>query len=615
MSETQTMRRVVIRFAGDSGDGMQLTGDRFTSDAVFAGNDVATLPLFPAEIRAPQGTVAGVSSFQVHFASQDIATPGDRPDVLVAMNPAALKANLADVARGGTIIVDSHEFTTRNLTKVGFGSDPLTDGSLDDYQLHALDLTALTENTVSEVGLARKDAGRCRNMFALGLVTWLYSRDTTPTLDFLDKKFAHAPQVRDANKLAFKGGYALGEAEESFAVHYEVPAAPAQPGVYRQITGNKAIALGLMTGAAKAGLPLFLGAYPITPATDILVELSGAKDHGVMTFQAEDEIAAIGAAIGASYAGHLGTTSTSGPGLSLKAEMLGYAVMAELPLVVVDVQRAGPSTGMPTKTEQADLLQALYGRHGESPLPVVAAASPSDCFAVAFEACRIALTYKTPVIVLSDGYNANGAEPWRVPDLEKLPDIDPGYATEPNAPDGAFWPYERDEVLARAMAIPGTAGLEHRIGGLEKADRTGAVSYDPLNHETMVRLRAAKVAGIEVPDVVVDDPSGEADLLVVGWGSTWGPIRATANRLRARGKNVATAHLRYLNPMPANTGEVLRGYRRVIVPEMNAGQLVQVLRAQFLVDAQPYTKVRGLPISPSEFEADLLEILDGKDAR
>lgn len=615
MSETQTMRRVVIRFAGDSGDGMQLTGDRFTSDAVFAGNDVATLPLFPAEIRAPQGTVAGVSSFQVHFASQDIATPGDRPDVLVAMNPAALKANLADVARGGTIIVDSHEFTTRNLTKVGFGSDPLTDGSLDDYQLHALDLTALTENAVSEVGLARKDAGRCRNMFALGLVSWLYSRDTAPTLDFLDKKFAHAPQVRDANKLAFKGGYALGEAEESFAVHYEVPAAPAQPGVYRQITGNKAIALGLMTGASKAGLPLFLGAYPITPATDILVELSGAKDHGVMTFQAEDEIAAIGAAIGASYAGHLGTTSTSGPGLSLKAEMLGYAVMAELPLVVVDVQRAGPSTGMPTKTEQADLLQALYGRHGESPLPVVAAASPSDCFAMAFEACRIALTYKTPVIVLSDGYNANGAEPWRVPDLEKLPDIDPGYATEPNAPDGAFWPYERDEVLARAMAIPGTAGLEHRIGGLEKADRTGAVSYDPLNHETMVRLRAAKVAGIEVPDLVVDDPSGEADLLVVGWGSTWGPIRATANRLRARGKNVATAHLRYLNPMPANTGEVLRGYRRVIVPEMNAGQLVQVLRAQFLVDAQPYTKVRGLPISPSEFEADLLEILDGKDAR
>ncbi len=615
MASTETLRRVVIRFAGDSGDGMQLTGDRFTSDSVFAGNDVATLPLYPAEIRAPQGTIAGVSSFQVHFASLDIRTPGDRPDVLVAMNPAALKANLADLARGGTIIVDTAEFTPRNLTKVDYESNPLTDGALDGYQLHALDLTALTANAVADLGLTRKDALRTRNMFALGLLTWLYSRPTEGTLDFLDEKFAAKPEVRDANRAAFLGGYALGEAEESFAVRYEVPAAPAASGTYRQITGNKAMALGLMAGAARAGLPLFLGAYPITPATDILAELAKAKDHGVLTFQAEDEIAAIGAAIGASYAGQLGATSTSGPGMALKTEMLGLAVMLELPLVVVDVQRAGPSTGLPTKTEQADLLMALWGRHGEAPMPVLAARSPADCFEVAFEACRIALEHKTPVIVLSDGYNANGAEPWPVPDLAALPAIDPGFATEPNAPDGSFWPYLRDERLARAMAIPGTPGLEHRIGGLEKADKTGNVSYDALNHETMVRLRREKVDSIAVDDLVADDPSGEADVLVIGWGSTWGPIEATARRLRNMGRQVATAHLRHLNPLPANTGEVLRRYRRVIVPEMNSGQLATLLRARFLVDAESYSRVRGLPISPSEFEADLLKVLDGKDAR
>ena len=609
MTDVETRDRVVIRFAGDSGDGMQLTGDRFTADSVSAGNDFSTFPFYPAEIRAPQGTIAGVSSFQVHFASLDIKTPGDAPDVLVAMNPAALLANLRDVRPGGTIIADAAEFTARNLAKVGYGSDPLTDGSLDSYDLHALDLTALAEAAVAGLGLSRKDAARTRNMYALGLVTWLYSRPPERTLEFLDARFAARPGMRDANRAAFSAGYDFGETTETFSVRFEVPAAPAEPGTYRQITGNKAMALGLMAGAARAGLPLFLGAYPITPATDILVELAAAKDHGVLTFQAEDEIAAIGAALGASYAGQLGVTSTSGPGMALKTEMLGLAVMLELPLVVVDVQRAGPSTGMPTKTEQADLLQAVHGRHGEAPLPVLAARSPADCFATAFEACRIALAYRTPVVVLSDAYNANGAEPWAVPDLAALPAIDPAFATGPNSPGGDFLPYARDERLARAMAIPGTPGLEHRIGGLEKADGSGAVSYDPLNHETMVRLRRSKVAGIEVPDLEVDDPTGDARLLVLGWGSSWGPIAATARRARLGGRRVATAHLRHLHPFPRNVGEVLRRYQKVIVPEMNSGQLALLLRATYLVDVESYTKVRGLPISIGEFEADLLDAL------
>ena len=616
MTDVQSLDRVVIRFAGDSGDGMQLTGDRFTSDSATLGNDFATLPNFPAEIRAPQGTIAGVSSFQLHFANADIKTPGDKPDVLVAMNPAALKANLADLKRGGLIIADTHDFTKRNLAKVGYAENPLEDGSLADYQLHAIDLTGLTVASVEQFKLGRKEASRAKNMFSLGLLTWLYTRPAESTLEFLDKKFARDANIRDSNKAAFLAGHAYGETTETFAVRYEVAAAPVPPGTYRQISGNKALALGLMAGAAKANLPLFLGAYPITPASDVLHELSRAKDQGVTTFQAEDEIAAAGAALGASYAGHLGVTSTSGPGMALKSETISLAVMLEQPLVVCDIQRAGPSTGMPTKTEQADLLQSLYGRHGEAPLPVLAAQSPADCFAIAVEGVRIALRYRTPVILLSDGYLANGAEPWLIPDLASLDPIDPAFATEPNGPDGTFLPYLRDDRLARALAIPGTPGLEHRVGGIEKADGTGNISYSPDNHERMVALRQAKVDGIvaDIPDLVVDDPSGEARVLVLGWGSTWGPIGAAAKRVRDTGRNIAVTHIRHLNPLPANTGEVLRAYDRVILPEMNTGQLAMMLRAKYLVDVQSYSRVRGLPISPAELAPHLIDVIDGKDA-
>lgn len=610
MADVATLDRVVIRFAGDSGDGMQLTGDRFTTDSIFVGNDFATFPFYPAEIRAPQGTVAGVSSFQLHVGSWDILTPGDQPDVLVAMNPAALRANLGDLRRGGLIIADAAEFTPRNLEKVGYGTNPLTDASLAGYELHALDLTGMSVRAVEPFNLGRKDAARTKNMFALGLLTWLFSREPAHNLEFLDAKFAAHPQIRDANKAAYTAGYNFGETTELFTSRYHVPGASLERGTYRQITGNRAMALGLMAAAARAELPLFLGAYPITPATDVLVTLAEAKDQGVLTFQAEDEIAAIGAALGASYAGHLGVTSTSGPGMALKTEMIGLAVMLELPLVIVDVQRAGPSTGLPTKTEQADLLMALFGRHGEAPLPVIAARSASDCFDAAFEAARIAVEYRTPVIVLSDAYCANGAEPWRIPDLAALPAIDARIATGPNGPGDAFQPYRRDERLARPWALPGTPGLEHRIGGLEKADVTGEISYDPLNHETMVRLRGAKIDGIKVPDLAVDDPTGDADVLVLGWGSTWGPIGAAARRVRVGGRRIATAHLRHLHPLPANTGEVLRRYRTVLVPEMNTGQLALVLRARYLVDVQSYTKVRGLPISIGELEADLIELID-----
>ena len=617
MTTLHKLDRVVIRFAGDSGDGMQLTGDRFTADSAVVGNDFATLPNFPAEIRAPQGTIAGVSSFQLQFADIDIRTPGDVPDVLVAMNPAALKANLLDVRRGGTIIADTHEFTKRSLAKVGYQGNPLEDGTLEDFQVHAIDLTGLTVTAVADFGLGRKEASRAKNMYALGLLTWLYSRPVEGTMAFLDSKFAHQKQIRESNKAAFKAGYDYGENTESFAVRYEVQAAPLALGLYRQITGSKALALGLMTGAAKAGLPLFLGAYPITPASDVLHELSKTKNHGVMTFQAEDEIAAIGAALGASYAGHVGVTSTSGPGMALKSEFISLAVMLEQPLVICDIQRAGPSTGMPTKTEQADLLQSLFGRHGEAPVPVLAAQSPGDCFAMAFEAIRIAWKFRTPVILLSDGYLANGAEPWRVPDIAALPDIDPHFATAPNGPGDSFLPYLRDANLARPLALPGTPGLEHRIGGIEKADGTGNISYDADNHEKMVRLRQEKIAGIvrDIPDLRVDDPDGRADTLVLGWGSTWGPIAETARRVRLEGRRVATAHLRYLNPFPANLGAVLRAYRRVIVPEMNLGQLAMILRAQFLVDVRSYSRVRGQPISPGEFEPDLIDLIDGKDVR
>ncbi len=613
MSEVRNVDRVVIRFAGDSGDGMQLTGDRFTSDTAQLGNDFSTLPNFPAEIRAPQGTVAGVSSFQVHFADFDIRTPGDRPDVLVAMNPAALKANLHDLPRGAVILADTADFTTRNLTKVGYAANPLEDGTLDAYEVHAFDLTGLAVGAVAGFGLGRKDAGRTKNMFALGLLTWLYSRPEQGTLDFLARKFANKPAIRDANVAAFKAGYAFGETTEVFTARYQIAPAPMPQGTYRQITGNTALAYGLMAGAAKAGLQLFLGAYPITPASDVLHTLSRHKDHGVITFQAEDEIAAVGAALGASYAGALGVTSTSGPGMALKMETISLAVMLELPLVICDVQRAGPATGMPTKTEQADLYQAVYGRHGEAPLPVIAAQSPGDCFDSAVEAVRVALTYRTPVILLSDGYLGNGAEPWAVPNLDDLPAIDPGFVTEPPA-EGEFLPYARDSRLARPLAVPGTPGLEHRIGGIEKAAGTGNVSYDPDNHEHMVRLRQAKIDGIaeELPPLAVDDPSGHARVLVVGWGSTYGPISAAARRVRLSGRPVATVHLRHLNPLPRDLGAILRGYDRVIVPEMNLGQLATMLRAKYLVDCESYSRVRGLPISLSELAEDLITIIDGK---
>ncbi|MEN0069570.1 MAG: 2-oxoacid:acceptor oxidoreductase subunit alpha [Propionicimonas sp.] len=617
MTDITTLDHVVIRFAGDSGDGMQLTGSRFTHETAVAGNDFSTLPNFPAEIRAPAGTVAGVSSFQLHFANFDIRTPGDAPDVLVAMNPAALRANIGDLVRGGTIIADSADFTARNLAKVGYASDPLTDGSLDSYHVHAFDLTGQTIAAVAALGLGRKDAVRTRNFYALGLLNWMYDRPVEGTLEFLAHKFAGNPAVRDANTAAVKAGYAFGETTELFATRYRIAPAPVPPGTYRQISGNRALGYGLMAGAARSGLPLFLGAYPITPASDVLHILSNTKQHGVTTFQAEDEIAAVGAALGASFAGQLGVTVTSGPGMALKSETIGLAVMLELPLVVVDVQRAGPSTGMPTKTEQADLTQALFGRHGEAPVPVIAAASPADCFDAAFEAARIAVTYRTPVILLSDGYLANGAEPWQIPDLATLPSIDPGFATSPNGPDGSFLPYARDEKLARAWAVPGTPGLQHRVGGLEKADGTGAISYDPANHERMVRLRAAKVAGIasDVPPAEADDPTGAARVLVVGWGSTYGPIAAAARRVRLNSREVATLHLRHLNPLPSNLGEVLRRYDRVVVPEMNLGQLAMVLRATYLVDAQSYSRVRGLPISVAEFAADLETIIDEESQR
>jgi len=596
---------------------MQLTGDRFTAETASFGNDIATLPNFPAEIRAPQGTLPGVSSFQLHFANFDIVTPGDVPDVLVAMNPAALKANLRDLPRGGVIIVDTADFTKRNLAKIGWAHNPLEDGSLSNYSVHALDLTGLATGAVSEFDLTRKDASRTKNMFALGLLSWLYSRPTEGTLSFLSEKFAKKPTIRDANIAAFKAGYAYGETTEAFEVRYHVAPAPMKKGRYRQISGNLATAYGLITGAQKAGLQLFLGSYPITPASDILHELSRRKDLGVMTFQAEDEIAGVGSAIGASFAGALGVTTTSGPGMALKGEAIGLAVMTELPLVIVNVQRSGPSTGMPTKTEQADLMQALYGRNGEAPVPVLAAKSAADCFDTAIEACRIAVTYRTPVIMLSDGYLANGAEPWRLPDLSAIPAIEPGFATAVNATDDAgkdaFHPYERDpETLARAWAVPGTPGLEHRIGGIEKAARTGNVSYDPDNHEYMTRTRQAKIDGIvrDIPDIAVEDPSGSARVLVLGWGSTFGPITAAARRVRLSGRAVATAHLRHLNPMPANLGEVLRAYDKVVVPEMNLGQLATILQARYLVEISSYSRVRGLPISLSELEVDLIAEID-----
>ncbi len=609
--------RVVIRFAGDSGDGMQLTGDRFTAETASFGNDLSTLPNFPAEIRAPAGTLPGVSSFQLHFADHDILTPGDAPDVLVAMNPAALKANIEDLPRGGTVIADMHDFTDRNLGKVGYATNPLEDDSLSSYQVHALDLTGMTVAAVKEFGLTRKDAARSKNMFALGLLSWMYGRPTEGTISFLSTKFASKPQIRDANIAAFNAGHAFGETTESFAHSFRIDPAPMAPGKYRNITGNAALAYGLIAASHAADIPLFLGSYPITPASDVLHELSKHKNLGVVTFQAEDEIAAVGAALGASYGGALGITSTSGPGVALKSETIALGVMLELPLVICDIQRAGPSTGMPTKTEQADLLQVMFGRNGEAPLPVIAPQSASDCFDAAVDAARMAIRYRTPVILLSDGYLANGSEPWRLPDVTAIAPIDPDFATSTNhhSGDGSaeFLPYLRDETtLARPWAVPGTKGLEHRVGGLEKDARTGAVSYDPNNHDEMVRTRAAKIAGIaaDLPDVVVDDPSGAADVLVIGWGSTYGPIGAAVRRVRKMNKKVAHAHLRMLNPFPQNLAEVLRAYKTVLVPEMNLGQLSMLLRAAYLVDVQSFSRVRGLPLSPSELASELADVIE-----
>ncbi|WP_327680022.1 2-oxoacid:acceptor oxidoreductase subunit alpha [Kitasatospora sp. NBC_00458] len=598
--------RVIIRFAGDSGDGMQLTGDRFTSETASFGNDLSTLPNFPAEIRAPAGTLPGVSSFQLHFADHDILTPGDAPNVLVAMNPAALKANLADLPRGAEIIVNTDEFTKRALAKVGYGADPLDDGSLEGYHLHKVPLTTLTLEALKDSGLARKDAERAKNMFALGLLSWMYHRPTRGTESFLRSKFAKKPQIAEANISAFRAGWNFGETTESFAVSYEVSPAKLPPGRYRNISGNLALSYGLIAASQRSGLPLYLGSYPITPASDILHELSRHKNYGVRTFQAEDEIAGIGAALGAAFGGALGVTTTSGPGVALKSETIGLAVSLELPLLVVDIQRGGPSTGLPTKTEQADLLQAMFGRNGEAPVPIVAPATPAECFDAALEAARIAVTYRTPVFLLSDGYLANGSEPWRIPEVDELPEINPDFATGPNREDGTFWPYLRDpQTLARPWAVPGTPGLEHRIGGIEKQDGTGNISYDPANHDFMVRTRQAKVDGITVPEAEVDDPSGEARVLVIGWGSTYGPITAAVRRVRADGGEIAQTHLRNLNPFPANLGTVLRSYDKIIVPEMNLGQLALLLRGTYLVDAQSYNQVRGLPFKAAQL-ADVL---------
>ncbi|HEV2936477.1 MAG TPA: 2-oxoacid:acceptor oxidoreductase subunit alpha [Streptosporangiaceae bacterium] len=614
--QVQQLDHVIIRFAGDSGDGMQLAGDRFTQETAIFGNDLSTQPNFPAEIRAPAGTLAGVSSFQLHFADHDILTPGDAPDVLIAMNPAALKANIEDLPRGGDLIVNTDEFTKRNLTKVGYAGSPLEDGSLEQYHVYAVPITSMTVKALEAFDITRKDAERAKNMFALGMLSWLYDRPVEGTLGFLKSKFAGKPEIMQANVAAFQAGWNFGETTEAFSVRYEVKPAPLTRGTYRNISGNTALAYGLIAASQLARLPLFLGSYPITPASDILHELAKHKRFGVRTFQAEDEIAAIGAALGASFGGSLAVTSTSGPGMLLKAETVGLAVSVELPLIICDIQRAGPSTGMPTKTEQADLLQAMFGRNGESPVPIVAAASPADCFNAAIEAARIAVKYRTPVFLLSDGYLANGSEPWRIPDTASLPDLSQEFAFAAAGPedDGAeFEPFRRDPLtLARPWAVPGTPGLEHRIGGIEKADITGEISYDPDNHDRMVRLRQAKIDGIaaDIEPLSVDDPDGNARVLVLGWGSTYGSIGAAVRRVRNAGHSVAQAHLRHLNPFPPNLPDVLRRYDKVLLPEINLGQLALLLRGRFLVDVISYNRVRGLPFRAAEL-ADVIEDVIG----
>ncbi len=616
----EQLPEVVIRFAGDSGDGMQLTGDRFTSVSAAFGNDLATLPDFPAEIRAPAGTLAGVSAFQIHISDYDILTPGDHPTVLVAMNPAALVANLHDLPAGGTVIVNSDAFDERAYAKASLAGDPRADGTLKGYKVYEVPMTSLTLIACEPTGAKPRDAERSKNFFALGLVSWMYTRPIESTLEWIEKRFGKQPLVAEANRRAFLAGYNFGETTELFEHAYEVRPARLAPGTYTNISGNTALAWGIVAAGQLSNLPVFLGSYPITPASDILHELSKHKNFGVRTMQAEDEIAGIGAALGAAFTGQLAFTTTSGPGIDLKSETIGLAVSLELPLVIIDIQRGGPSTGLPTKTEQADLLQVMYGRHGECPVPIVAARTPSHCFHAVIEGVRIALQYRTPVFVLSDGYLANGSEPWLLPKVEDLPDISVPFAEAPNhtLPDGTevFWPYERDPAtLARPWAIPGTPGLEHRVGGIEKADGTGNISYDPANHEHMVRLRAAKVAGIAatIPPTDLDDPTGDADILVLGWGSTWGAIQQAARVLRDRGRKVATAHLVHLNPFPSDLGDVLRRYPRVLVPEMNLGQLSRLVRAEFLVDARSFSKVQGLPFTAAEVELAIEAALASPD--
>ncbi|MGH9189480.1 MAG: 2-oxoacid:acceptor oxidoreductase subunit alpha [Acidimicrobiales bacterium] len=611
------LEKVVIRFAGDSGDGMQLTGDRFSVSSALFGNDLSTVPDYPAEIRAPAGTLAGVSAFQIHISNHDILTPGDGPSVLVAMNPAALRANLADMAPGSTLILNVDAFVDRNLAKAGYEASPLADGSLSGFTVYEVPMTSLTLEAARPSGAKSREAERAKNFFALGLLSWMYTRPSESTLAWIEERFARTPAVAEANKLAFKAGYNFGETAELVGGPFAIRPTTFETGTYTTVSGNTALAWGLVAAGQLARLPVFLASYPITPASDILHELSRRQNFGVCTMQAEDEIAAVGAALGASFGGALGVTTTSGPGMDLKAETIGLAVSLELPLIIIDVQRGGPSTGLPTKTEQSDLLMAMFGRHGEAPLPIIAPKTPGHCFFAAIEAVRIALKYRTPVILLSDGYLANSAEPWRVPEVDDLPDIGVPYASEPNhtTADGSpeFLPYLRDPVtLARPWAVPGTPGLEHRIGGLEKADATGAVSYDAANHELMVRTRAAKIAGIadDIPLVEADDPSGDAEALVLGWGSTYGSVTAAVERLRRGGHRVAHAHLVHLNPFPSNLGEVLRRYRRVLVPEMNLGQLTALVRSEFLVDARVISKVQGQRFLFSEIEAAVLALME-----
>jgi len=614
--DVQEIDRVVIRFAGDSGDGMQLTGDRFTNASAMFGNDLATLPDFPAEIRAPAGTVNGVSAFQVQVSDHDIMTPGDAPSVLVAMNPAALKSELHRIEVGGTLIVNEDTFDERNLIKAGYddGANPLTDGSLDNYKLITVPMTSITKRVCAELGVKPRDADRSKNFFALGLVSWLYNRPTDTTTDWIKAKFAKNEKVVEANTAAFNAGHAFGETAELFDFTYEIKPAKLEPGTYTNIGGNTALSWGLVAATQQSGIPMFLGSYPITPASDILHELSKHKQFGIRTLQAEDEIAAVSSAVGAAFGGHIGVTTTSGPGVALKGEAIGLALSLELPLVVIDIQRGGPSTGLPTKTEAADLMMAMYGRHGESPLPIVAAYSPSQCFDAAIEAVRIALKYRTPVMLLSDGYLANGTEPWKLPDVASLPNLEVEFATEPNATDEdgnpTFWPYLRDpQTLARPWAIPGTPGLEHRIGGIEKEDGTGNISYDPHNHAHMVQVRADKVSVIadDIPLTWVTGDIDDAELLMLGWGSTWGAITSAVRRAQDAGHKVAHAHLTHLNPFPKDLGEVLARYPKVLVPEMNLGQLSKLVRAEYLVDAQPVSKVMGQPFTAGE----ILDIIVG----